>query len=77
MLRKMILILYMKILKILRLTQEKIQQTFAFANYLAKVKNGANVKKGVNEIMNLRNQIPERFRSFVDPGLKQVFQQNK
>jgi aminopeptidase N len=55
------------------LTQAKVQQTFAFANYLVKVKDGASVKKGVNEIMKLRNQIPERFRSFVDPGLKQSF----
>ncbi|MEP6949371.1 MAG: M1 family metallopeptidase [Ginsengibacter sp.] len=54
-------------------TQAKVQQTFTFATYLAKVKNGANVKKGVDEIMRLRNQIPERFRSFVDPGLKQSF----
>ena len=55
------------------LSQSKIQETFAFANYLAKVKNGANVKKGVDEIMKLRNQIPERFRSFVDPVFKQAF----
>jgi aminopeptidase N len=55
------------------LTQAKVEQTFAFAKYLARVKNGPNVKKGVNEIMKLRNQIPERFRSFVDPGLKQSF----
>jgi aminopeptidase N len=55
------------------LTQSKIPETFAFANYLVKVKNAANVKKGVNEIMKLRNQIPERFRGFVDPGFKQAF----
>lgn len=55
------------------LTQSKVQATFTLANYLANVKNGANVKKGVDEIMKLRNEIPERFRSFVDPGLKQAF----
>ena len=54
-------------------SQAKVEETFAFANYLSKVKNGANVKKGVDEIMKLRNQIPERFRSFVDPAFKQAF----
>ena len=54
-------------------SQTKIEETFAFANYLSNVKNGANVKKGVDEIMKLRNQIPEKFRSFVDPAFKQVF----
>ena len=55
------------------LAQEKVQGTIAFANYLAKVKNAANVKKGVNEMMTFRNQIPEKFRSFIDPGFKQAF----
>jgi len=54
-------------------SQTKIEETFAFANYLANVKNGMNVKKGVDEIMKLRNQIPERFRSFVDPAFRQAF----
>ena len=54
-------------------SQTKIEETFAFANYLSEVKNGANVKKGVDEIMELRNQIPEKFRSFVDPAFKQAF----
>ena len=53
--------------------EAKIEGTIAFANYLSKVKNGANVKKGVDEIMKFRNQIPERFRSFVDPVFKQAF----
>jgi aminopeptidase N len=55
------------------LSQSKIQESFPFANYLVKVKDGANVKKGVDEIMKLRNQIPERYRSFIDPGFKQAF----
>ncbi len=55
------------------LSQSKIQETFAFANYLAKVKNSANVRKGVDAIVDVRNQVPERFRKFVDPGFKQAF----
>ena len=55
------------------LSQSKIQETMLFASYLSKVKNADNVRKGVDEIMKLRNQIPERYRKFVDPGFKQAF----
>ena len=55
------------------LSQNKIQETFGFANYLTKVKNSADVRKGVDAIMDVRNQVPERFRKFVDPGFKQAF----
>ncbi|MDQ6889475.1 MAG: M1 family metallopeptidase [Bacteroidota bacterium] len=55
------------------ITQSKIQQTFAFAGYLATLKNSANVKKGVDEIMKLRNKIPEQYKKYVDPGFKQAF----
>ncbi len=55
------------------LSQAKVQQTGGFANYLAKLKDPAKVKKGVDEIMTFRNQIPEQFRKFVDPAFKQFF----
>ena len=55
------------------LNETKISETMAFAKYLTKVKNAANVKKGVNEIMKFRNQIPEQYRRFIDPGFKQSF----
>lgn len=55
------------------LSQSKIQETISFANYLSKVKNGENVKKGVEEIMNVRNQVPERYRKYIDPAFKQAF----
>ncbi|MEP6597811.1 MAG: HEAT repeat domain-containing protein, partial [Ginsengibacter sp.] len=55
------------------LTQTKIQESMGFAGYLVKVKNSANVKKGVDEIMNLRNKIPKQYRSYVDPAFKQAF----
>ncbi|MEP6928079.1 MAG: M1 family metallopeptidase [Ginsengibacter sp.] len=54
-------------------SQTKVQGSIAFANYLTKIKNAASVKKGIDEIMKFRNEIPERFRSFVDPGFKQAF----
>jgi aminopeptidase N len=54
------------------LTEAKVRETITFGNYLVNVKDGGNVKKGVDEIMNVRNQVPEKFRNFVDPGIKQT-----
>lgn len=55
------------------LTQTKVEETIAFGNYLAKVKNADNVKKGVDEILKFRNKIPEQYRKYVDPAFKQAF----
>jgi len=59
--------------KNLPLSEEKIKDAFTFAKYLTTVKNAANVKAGVDEIMKFRNQIPEQYRGFLDPGFKQAF----
>ena len=42
----------------------KIRGTATFAGYLSKLKNDENVRKGVDEIMNFRNQIPPRCKEF-------------
>lgn len=55
------------------LSEDKIKSAIAFAQYLLKVKNAENVKKGVDEIMKLRNQIPEQYRGYIDPVFKQLF----
>ncbi len=55
------------------LSAEKIRSAPVFAKYLEKVKEKENVKKGVDEIMNFRKQIPEQYLSYIDPGLKQAF----
>jgi aminopeptidase N len=49
------------------LSEEKLGGTTAFASYLEKVQNMANVKKGIDLIIKFRNVIPEQFRSFTDP----------
>ncbi len=49
------------------LSQEKVMGVGTFAAYLEKVQNIANVKKGIDMIVKFRNQVPEQFRSFVDP----------
>ncbi len=55
------------------LSQTKVTDAMAFGSYLSKVKNPDNVRKGVDEIMKLRNQIPEQYRVYIDPAFKQVF----
>ena len=55
------------------LNEIKVPETMAFANYLAKVKNADQVKKGVDAIMKFRNQIPEQYRQYIDPAFKQSF----
>ncbi|MEO8109287.1 MAG: M1 family metallopeptidase [Ginsengibacter sp.] len=55
------------------LSQSKIQEAISFANYLSTVKNGDNVRKGVDEIMKLRNGVPEKYRTYIDPGFKNAF----
>ncbi|MEO6837630.1 MAG: M1 family metallopeptidase [Ginsengibacter sp.] len=55
------------------LSEEKIKGALTFEKYLISVKNSANVRKGVDEIMKFRNQIPEQYRGFIDPGFKQGF----
>ncbi|MEO6639155.1 MAG: M1 family metallopeptidase, partial [Ginsengibacter sp.] len=54
-------------------TQTKVQGTMTFANYLSSIKNADNVRKGVDEIMNFRNAIPEQYRSYIDPAFKKAF----
>ena len=54
-------------------SQDKVQETKTFGDYLVKVKNSVNVKKGVDEIMIFRSQVPEKYHSYIDPGFKQTF----
>ena len=43
------------------LTQTKINLTPVFVNFIASLKNTANVKRGIDEIVKFRDDIPERF----------------
>ncbi len=55
------------------LSENKVQSAFTFAKYLTKIKNPDKVKEGVEEILKFRNQIPEQYRGYIDPGFKQAF----
>ena len=56
------------------LTQEKFQMTDKFAEFLAKINNLSNVKKGIDYILDLRNQIPASYRTYTDAGFKKNFE---
>ena len=53
--------------------QDKVISGYKFANYLIKVNDPQKVREGVDEIMKFRNQIPEKYWSFIDPGFKRAF----
>ena len=56
------------------LTQEKFQMTDKFAEFLAKINNISNIKKGIDYIIELRNQIPANYRTYTDAGFKKNFE---
>jgi aminopeptidase N len=55
------------------LSFEKIQMTSKYADYLAKLNDNANVKKGIDNILAFRNLIPAQFRENVDPQFTAAF----
>ncbi len=55
------------------LSQEKIASTTEFAGYLEKLNDNTKIKKGIDDIMIFRNQIPEQYRNFTDPAFKASF----
>ncbi|MDE3212099.1 MAG: M1 family metallopeptidase [Bacteroidota bacterium] len=55
------------------ISQTKVQETINFAKYLVTVKDSAQAKEGVDEIMNFRNKMPEQYRKYVDPVFRQMF----
>lgn len=55
------------------LTQEKLQLSDKFAEFLVKLNDINNIKKGIDYMLELRNQIPANFRSFTDAGFKKNF----
>ncbi|MEO7444913.1 MAG: M1 family metallopeptidase [Ferruginibacter sp.] len=52
---------------------QKVGASSKFAAYLATLNNIADIKKGIDYIVEFRNMIPESFRPQVDPGFKAAF----
>jgi len=55
------------------LTQEKFQMSDRFAEFLVKLNDINKIKRGIDYMLELRNQIPANFRSFTDAGFKKNF----
>ena len=53
--------------------QDKLTQTGQFGTYLSKLNEVANIKKGVDYMMEFRNIIPKEFWSFIDPTFQSAF----
>lgn len=53
--------------------QDKVTQTGQFGTYLSKLNDVANIKKGVDYMMEFRNLIPKEYWSFIDPTFQAAF----
>ena len=51
-------------------SQDKLQMTGAFCDYLVKVADVKKVKQGIDYIIEFRGLIPEQYRSFTDASFK-------
>jgi aminopeptidase N len=51
-------------------SQEKLQMTDGFCDYLAKMSDTKKIKKGIDYIIEFRNFIPEQYRTFLDTTFK-------
>lgn len=51
-------------------SQQKIAMTETFSNFLLKVSEISQIKKGIDYIIKFRNFIPEQYRNFTDPSFK-------
>ena len=48
-------------------SQDKIEGSEKFGNYLLKVNDVEKIKTGIDYMLEFRNLIPEQYRSFIDP----------
>lgn len=52
-------------------SQDKLQISGSFCNFISKLTDENKVKGGIDKVIEFRNNIPEKFRGFTDPGLKE------
>ena len=51
-------------------SQDKLEMTDAYTNYLIKLNDVAKIKKGIDQILLFRTFIPEQYKSYIDPMFK-------
>ncbi len=55
-------------------SQQKLQVTEDFCNYLSKINDTAKIKNGIDKVIAFRNAIPQAYRSYVDPAINAALQ---
>ncbi len=55
------------------LTEDKFKSMMTYAAFVSKLSNMENVKKGIDDMFDARNQIPSQYRQFVDPMFQRAF----
>ncbi len=55
-------------------SQQKLQVTEDFCNYLSKINDTAKIKNGIDKVISFRNAIPQAYRSYVDPAINAALQ---
>ena len=55
------------------LSQEKLEMTDQFADYLVKLNDNTKIKKGIDQIMGFLNKIPSQYRSYVNAAFEGYF----
>lgn len=51
-------------------SEDKLKTTVTFCNYLATLNDTEKIKQGIDNVIDLRNSIPDNYRSFIDPMFK-------
>jgi aminopeptidase N len=55
------------------MSQAKFSMADKFGDFLIKLNDLKNVKKGIDQMVALRNMLPAQYRKFVDSGFKKTF----
>ena len=54
-------------------SQEKVGMSIGMINYLLNINDVKKIKKGIDEILNVRKNIPAQYKNFTDPAYKKGF----
>ena len=54
-------------------SQEKIGMSLGMINYLAGINDLTTIKKGIDEVLGVRKNIPAQYKNFTDPAYKKGF----
>ena len=55
-------------------SQQKLEATGDFCNYLSKLNDEQKIKNGIDKVIALRNAIPKNYRTYTDPAVNAALQ---